>query len=98
MARKLLPASTMIMPHMPNLRRNSSYIENSGKIMGRNVGNSGLDNKTGQITHGGEQVSVAAVVSEGTRCPAQVNVQDKEGAGDGPGEDELFVLTSLFVR
>jgi hypothetical protein len=25
-------------------------------------------------------------------------VQDKEGAGDGPGEDKLFVIASLFVH
>jgi hypothetical protein len=45
------------------------FIEDQGKSMGFNVGNSGLDNKTSQIAHAGKQVvSVASIIGEGTRC------------------------------
>ena len=64
--------------------------------MRRDVGDGRLNNKTSKVTHAGEQVGVATVVSECARCP-QVDMQNKEGAGDRPGEDKFLILASLFV-
>ena len=64
--------------------------------MRRDVGDGRLNNKTSKVTHAGEQVGVATIVSECARCP-KVNMKDKERAGDGPGEDQFLIFTSLFV-
>ena len=64
--------------------------------MGCDVGDSRLNNKTGQVAHSGEQVCVAMIVSEVAWHP-QVEVQNEKWAHDGPQENKLFALTSILV-
>lgn len=64
--------------------------EKTGKVMGCNV-RGGIDNdKTGEVTHDVEEVCFTAVVSDFARGP-EVNVEDIEGAAEGPGEDKFAV-------
>jgi hypothetical protein len=62
----------------------------AGKIVSSGVVSGSDEYKTGEITHGVHEVGLAAVVLDFARSP-EIDMEDVEGAAEGPGEDELAV-------
>ena len=70
--------------------------EEASEIVGADIVGGSDEDEAGEITHGIHQICFATVVCDFARSP-EIDVEDIEGAAEGPGEDELAVAGDSAV-
>jgi hypothetical protein len=70
--------------------------QETSKIMGSDVVGGVDKHKTGEVAHGIQEVSVAAVIGNFARSP-KINMENVKWAAERPREDELAVASDSAV-
>ena len=71
--------------------------EGLGEAGSRDVGNGFVDDKSGEVAHGGQEVRVASCSVLGFAGGPKINGKDEERRADGPGKEKFAVSADVFT-